>query len=185
MLRHGAHHVNIWSFSGSSARPTSTSPWPMIRSSCSRSDGSWPMIVGFRSFGCTSMSGTGNVQIAAHDQRRGPSAIGDELLEGGEEAHLGLEILAAIRHVDRRDGDRWQRNEHDPVFVIEVGMFEGRALGRQALADVQPYARVAFRAVPVTPVAFHFTQRSRHLVLGCFDLLQAYEFGAFNADPLL
>src|SRR5258708_4960981 len=31
MFRHGAHHVNIWSLSGSSARPVSTSPFAMIR----------------------------------------------------------------------------------------------------------------------------------------------------------
>ena len=40
MLRHGAHHANRPSFSGSSVRPTSTRPRPMIRSSMARSSGS-------------------------------------------------------------------------------------------------------------------------------------------------
>ena len=53
MFRHGAHHVNRRSLSGSTCRPTSTSPCPSIFSISSRSSGSCPTI-GLRSTGCTS-----------------------------------------------------------------------------------------------------------------------------------
>src|SRR5205814_1583875 len=56
MLRHGAHHVNSPSLSGSNARPRSTKPWPRIRSTIARSSGSWPIARGLRSFGWTSRS---------------------------------------------------------------------------------------------------------------------------------
>ena len=55
-FRHGAHQVKRFSLSGSSARPTSTSPRVRIRSNISLSSGRWPMMAGFRSLGCTSRS---------------------------------------------------------------------------------------------------------------------------------
>src|SRR5450756_1251622 len=56
MLRQGGHQVKSRSLSGSRARPRSTRPREMMRSSRSRSSGSWPIASGFRSFGCTSIS---------------------------------------------------------------------------------------------------------------------------------
>ena len=105
MLRHGAHQVNRPSLSGSSARPTSTRPRPMMRSSSARSSGSWPIARGLRSFGCTSRSVRATFR-SPHSTSVPPGAlkrrgVGVQRLE---EPHLGGEVLAAVRHVDRRDG---------------------------------------------------------------------------------
>ena len=76
----------------------------MIRSSSARSSGSWPMARGFRSFGMHVHLGARDVQVAAQDGAlpRGLQVRG-ELLQRLEEPHLRREVLAAVRHVDRRE----------------------------------------------------------------------------------
>src|SRR5262245_32959846 len=95
-----------------------------------------------------------HVHVAEHDE---PALL---LLERPrirvhrlEKLHLGREVLAAVRHVDRRHGHAADLDADDPVLVVEVRMDECRPLGREGLADVQRDARVALRAaVPVAPV---------------------------------
>ena len=187
MLRHGAHQVNRPSLSGSSVRPTSTRPLPMIRSRIARSSGSWPMARGFRSFGCTSRSV--RATFRSPHSTSGPSGspaargVGVHRLE---ELHLGGEVLAAVRHVDRRDGHAAaDLGGDDPVLVVERGVGKRRPLGRERLADVQGDAGVALVAVPVAPVALHLAESGRHLI-GCgLDLLQADDVRSLARDPLL
>jgi hypothetical protein len=51
-----------------------------------------------------------------------------EIFQRGEKAHLGGEILPAVRDVDGGEGDLPDRGDDDPVFHIEVGMPEFRLL---------------------------------------------------------
>ena len=103
----------------------------------------------------------------------------DELLERGEEAHLGREILAAVRHVDRRDViagsvDRARCGSRSRSRDVRNAGRSGDRLLLTCSAD----ARVAFRAVPVTPVAVHLANAAgtwscdaliscRHTTSGC------------------
>ena len=50
--------------------------------------------------------GAGDIEIAAEDERLSRRfVIRDEQLECVQESHLRFEILAAVRHIDRRDGE--------------------------------------------------------------------------------
>ena len=186
MSRHGAHHVNIWSLSGSRARPVSTSPLPMMRSSSARSSGSWPTARGFRSFGCTSISVRAMFR-SPHRIAGCPAACRSAVYcrERLEKAHLRRKVLAAVRYVDGREGHALDGGGHDPALVVEGGVVERGTLGREGLADVQADARIPLRSVPVAPVALHLAQRGRHLVRHRLDLLEADDVGLLPFDPFL
>src|SRR5687768_12050231 len=67
--------------------------------------------------------GARDVEVAADDHRRGARletcGVG---LEIAEEPHLRVEVLAAVRHVNRNDGERRQAHLHHAVLVVERGM---------------------------------------------------------------
>ena len=108
-----------------------------------------------------------------------------ELLERRQEAQLRRVVLAAVRHVDRHDGDRRQPHDHDPILVVEGGMGKSRPLRRHRLADVQGHARIALLAVPIAPVAVHLTERRRDLIGRRLDFLEADDVGTIARDPFL
>jgi hypothetical protein len=64
--------------------------------------------------------GPRDVEVAADNER---TVRGRELRGEGahrlEEAHLGGEVLAAVRHVDRCDGQRSEIAGDDAMLVIE------------------------------------------------------------------
>ena len=73
----------------------------------------------------------------------------------------------------------------DPVFEIEFRMGTGGTLGRQRSADVKADARIALRAVPVTPVAVDIEQQFGDLI-GCgFDFLETDDVRTVPRDPFL
>ena len=187
MLRHGAHHVNRPSLSGSSARPTSTRPRPRIRSmqrALLRQLADRARLALLR---VDVALGARDVHVAAAARAAPPAACDAGVrVHRLEEPHLGGEVLAAVRHVDRRDGQRRRRvDRDDAVLVVEGGMREGGPLGRERLADVQADAGVALAAVPVAPVALHLAEGGRHLVGGGLDFLQADDVRALALDPFL
>ena len=160
----------------------------MIRSSSARSSGSWPIARGLRSFGCTSRVGARDVQVAAEHER--PAArlqrrgVGVHRLE---KPHLGREILAAVRHVDRGDGQSATAASTVTMRFSKsnVRMGERRAARAQSLADVQarrpssPCRRASSTSSP------RARRARRDLVGGGLDLLQADDVRALALDPLL
>lgn len=78
-----------------------------------------------------------------------------------------------------------QVDRGDAVFEIEFRMGERRPLGGERLADVQGDARVAFAAVPVTPVALEIEEKRGQLLGSGFDFLQADDVRALVRDPFL
>ena len=188
MLRHGAHHVNSPSLSGSSARPTSTRPRPRMRSISARSSGSWPIARGLRSFGMHVEVGARDVQVAAEDEpaARGARTARAYASERLEEAHLRREVLAAVRHVDRRDGQVADgRPRRCGSRSRTAGCVNAGARASDRLLHVQRDAGVALAAVPVAPVALEVAERRRDLVGRGLDLLQADDVRALARDPLL
>ena len=83
-------------------------PRPMIRSSSARSSGSWPIARGLRSFGCTSRSvrATFRSPQSTSSRARPRCSAAAYASIASRKPHLGGEVLAAVRHVDRGDGDR-------------------------------------------------------------------------------
>jgi hypothetical protein len=126
-----------------------------------------------------------DIQIAAHHER--PSGCLERrgvLVHRPEEAHLGGEVLAAVRHVHRRDCDTAHLDGHDAILVIEFGMGELRPLGRHRLVDVKADARISLAAVPVAPVALHLAQGRWHLIGRRLDFLQADDVRTLTRHPL-
>src|SRR5262249_39492445 len=131
-----------------------------------------------------------DVHVAEHHERvsalRGRRRVG---IHRGEELHLGRKILAAVRHVHRRNGDlaerRRQIDRDDAVLVIEGGMREGWPIRCEGLAHPERDAGVALAAVPVTPVALHLAESRWNLIGGGLDFLQADDVRTLLRDPLL
>ena len=130
----------------------------------------------------------GDVEVPADQQP--PPVAGDVRgpgVEAAEEAHLGLVVLAAVGHVDRRDGDDGAADHdvgrRDALFEIEERMFERRRNDRQLLRDQQRHARVALLPVPHRPVAVHVAQFERQLVDRRLDLLQADDVRGVRRQP--
>ena len=101
-----------------------------------------------------------------------------------EKAHLGREVLAAVRDVDRRHGEVADVDRDDPVLEVELRMRECGPLGPALLADVQADARVALRSVPVAPVALEVAEAHGQLIERGLDLLQADHVRLVALDPL-
>ena len=167
MFRHGAHQVNSWSFSGSSARPhvdqaVGDDPFEqfaLVRELADR--------VRLALLRMHVDVGARDVQVAAEDERRCRRRhVRGELLERREEPHLRGKVLAAVRHVHRRDGRRLRDGStYDPVLVVERRMSKTRPFRRETLLTCSADARVALRSMPVAPVAFHLAEGCGHLVL--------------------
>ena len=102
-----------------------------------------------------------------------------------EELHLAGKILAAVGHVDGRDGQVADVHGDDAVLVVEGGVGKGRPLGRERFADVQGDAGVPLAAVPVAPIALHLAEGRRYLFGRGFDFLQADDVRALLRDPLV
>src|SRR5438552_350198 len=75
-----------------------------------------------------------DIQVAAQHQA---ALRRDVLLEAVEELQLGVEILAAIRHVDGSEAQIADLGLHHARLVIELGMREFRPGGKRRLAQVQ------------------------------------------------
>ena len=76
-----------------------------MRSISARSSGRWPMMPRLPLLRVHVHVGARDVQVAAQDERLARRLkLRREAVERFEEAHLGGEVLAAVRHVDRRDG---------------------------------------------------------------------------------
>ena len=184
MLRHGAHHVNRRSLSGSSARPTSTRCSPSSCSNSSRSSGRWPMTPGLRSRGCTSIS-VRVMLMSPHRTSSRPSACScfAHAASRCQELELRRIVLAAVRHVDRSEHEVAERGLHDARFHVEIGMAERRLGIEQALPDVQRHARVGAQAVPVDVIVRELAALGdlRGLRL---QLLQAHDVGPVALQPL-
>jgi hypothetical protein len=108
-----------------------------------------------------------------------------EEVERLEELHLGREILAPVRHVNRADGQTPELRRDDPVLVVECRVIEVGTLGKGGFSHVQRDSRVALPTVPVAPVAFEVAQPERELVDRCFDLLQAQNVGLLLVDQFM
>ena len=128
-----------------------------IRSNSARSSGRWPMA---RSSRCSAVDvdrRARDVEVAAEDDLRPdrpqPGRVGGHRLE---KAHLGREVLAAVRDVDRRHQHAADVGRGDPRLVVELGVDEERTVGRQ-----RPCARAAPR--PSTP----WCRASRTSIQGC------------------
>ncbi len=67
----------------------------------------------------------------------------------------------SVRSLTRGQG---QSRYDNPILVIELGVIEGGTLGNARLADVKGDARVAFAAVPVTPITLQIAQPYRELI---------------------
>src|SRR5437660_5768522 len=102
-----------------------------------------------------------------------------------EESYFRREVTTTVRHIDRPDRNAGDFRHNDSILAIERGMNEQRPLGCDFLADVKTDARVAFAAVPITPVPLHLTQCRWHLVGLSLDLLQADDTRTLALDPLL
>ena len=137
-------------------------------------------------FGMDVHVGSCDVEIAAQHQRptRG-FVVGREQFERIEESHLRRKVLAAVRHVDRRDGKCRQLGDDDAVLVVELRVLKNRLGGKCVLAHVQPDARISFAAVPVAPVALELAQPHRQLIQRGFQLLQAEHVRPLALDELL
>ena len=132
--------------------------------------------------------GARDIQVAAEDER--PSGVAARRgvgLQRLEEPHLGGKVLAAVRHVDRGDGQIGRASTvDDAVLEVEGGMDEGRTLGsRCVLLTCKADAGVALAAVPVAPVALHLAEGGGHLVGSGLDFLQADDVRALARDPFL
>ena len=114
----------------------------------------------------------------------GPSGrlvVRGEHAHGLQKRHLRGEVLAPVRHVNRRHGDLAEGYRDDAVFEIEGGMREGRGVRPALLADVEAHAGVAFSAVPVAPVAVDVAEPHRQLIDRRLDLLQAHHVGTLRS----
>ncbi len=158
----------------------------MIRSSSSRSSGSWPIVRGLRSFGWTSRSVRATLR-SPHSTTASPACarlarVGVHRLE---ELHLRREVLAAVGHVDRRDRQPRQPRDRDAGLEVERRVHESRgARGRW------PSARGARRrSTPCRRASSTSSPPSRRgrrdLVGRRLDLLQADHVGLLARDPLL
>ncbi len=131
------------------------------------------------------MSASRDVQIAAEQQLAPalghPGRVPRERLE---EADLGGIVLAAVGHVDGRQGDVAHLRRHDAVLQVELGVREGGPLGREVAAHVEGDAGVAAAPVPVAPVALGLEQHRRDLLRLGLDLLKADGVGFLPRDPL-
>src|SRR5258708_20102229 len=74
------------------------------------------------------------------------------LIHRFEELHLCGEVLAAVGHVDRCDGELPDLYRRAPRFVVPGLMCERRPLRRERLLDVQGHPRVGLAAMPIAPV---------------------------------
>ena len=100
MLRHGAHHVNIWSLSGSSARPDVHQSVPDDPFELRPLLGQLADRVRLPLLGMHVHLGPRDVEIAADHQRALVArASAANCSSAAEEAHLRRKILAAIRDV--------------------------------------------------------------------------------------
>src|SRR3954469_2397028 len=131
-----------------------------------------------------------DVHVAKHREQAPLGLVRrGERVHRPEEFHLGDKILAAVGNVDR--GDRQGTDGcgdvdgGDAGFEVEGRVREGGPFGCKCLADVKPDAGIGSGAVPVAPVALHFTERRRHLI-GCrLEFLQADHVRTLLRDPFL
>ena len=115
--------------------------------------------------------------------------LGGAGVEACEEAHLGVEVLAAVGHVDR--GHRDVAGQRRTVATRCAARSRTADASRPARSDAADFetqqrdARVALLAVPVAPVVLDVAQFERQLVERRLDLLQADDVGVFarRASP--
>ena len=145
MLRHGAHHVNIWSLSGSSARPTSTRPCaddPLELLALLRqlADRAWLALLRMHVH-----VGARDVQVAADHERdaRAVQLLGANCSSAARKRILAGKSLPPFGTYTDATVSLRQLHGHDAVLVVEGRMRERRTLRRDRLADVQADARVA------------------------------------------
>ena len=105
MLRHGAHQVNRPSLSGSSARPRSTSPRPRMRSMMRALFRQLADRARLSLFRMHVAVGARDVHVAAAATSGPPARLQRRgvFVHRLEKPHLGGEVLAAVRDVDRHD----------------------------------------------------------------------------------
>src|SRR5262249_54838934 len=77
-----------------------------------------------------------------------------------------------------------QAYSDDAVFVVEIGVCKRRTLGAGILPYMKADARIAFAAVPVTPVAFDIAQPHRQLVHRRLNLLQTQHVRPLPLDEV-
>ena len=176
MLRQGAHQVNSSGSSGATCRWRSTRPRPMTRSSRVRSSGRCPIALALRSFGWTSFS----VRVTFRSPHRSSGRC--ELVQGRQEPYFGIEILAAVRHVDGRHGQFWQCCCDDAMFEVECRMVVGGTARKPLGSHEQCHTRVALAAVPATPVAVEVRQPEWQLIRSRLQFLQAHDVRAIRLE---
>ena len=75
-----------------------------------------------------------DVEVAAQDQRIGPGGQGGRVgVERREELHLGLEVLAAVGHVDRGHGQSVQVHHRDASLEVERRVHDAGPSGVRSL----------------------------------------------------
>ena len=109
--------------------------------------------------------GARDVQVAAEDELAAARGKRRRVrVQRLEEAHLGGEVLAAVRHVDRRHGQIADVHGGDPVFEIELGVKARGPIGGELAADVEPDAGITLAPVPIAPVAVEIEEQLRDLI---------------------
>ena len=138
-----------------------------------------------RSTGCTSFSVRATLK-SPHSTRCLPACLERRRprVELAQEHHLRVEVLAAVRDVDRAEHGGADLGDDDPVLVIERRVDELRWLRKRRLAQHQRDAGVAAAAVPVRVIARDRCERLGHLVERRLDLLQADDVGNLAVDPV-
>ena len=122
-----------------------------------------------------------DIQVAAQHQA---ALRRDVLLEAVEELQLGVEILAAVRHVDGSEAQIADVGLHHARLVIELGVRELRPGGKRRLAQVQRDARIPFEPMPEAPVFSEQSERFRDGFGRSLDLLKTEHVRLLGLDPL-
>ena len=102
--------------------------------------------------------------------------------EALQEAELRAVVLAAVRHVDRRQHEVVERHLHDARLDVEFGMRELRRL-QELAPQVQRHAGVPAGAVPERVVVGELAAVG-HLVGPRLDLLQAHDVRPVALQPV-
>ena len=182
MFRHGAHHENIESASGASVRPTSTRPRPSSRSNMralvgTLADDAWLPLLRMQI-----QIGMRDVQIAAdHERLRRGRRLRPLHERLPRKSDLRGEVLAAVRHVDRRHPDvRHARRSDRATRSRTSGCTKPAAPARRA--GSRKSRRPSSRRVRASGTSSLRARRAgRQLVGPRLDLLQADDVGVHRA----